>query len=169
MTTSKGLATSLDLLISSSILILVLLSTYEVYNTSVLRIQEYTDDIKTTTRALDISQALVKTPGYPVDWNELSTIDETTVTSFGIAFQDNRIDEEKLQALSTVDYDVLKQVMGLGKDDFSIQVKDVAEGSLAYDFGYSQPGYPVKVSRLALINETVVEVVVNVYGRENRL
>lgn len=63
----------------------------------------------TGTRILDI---LVKSPGYPTDW------EDKNATTIGLAAYDRTIDADKLSAFLDMDYNTTKKIFGVPYDYF---------------------------------------------------
>ena len=74
--------------------------------------------------AMSVSDSLVRQPGIPGDWNR------TTVTTVGLASQENILNETKLGEFLAMDNDTAKILLGIGNYQFYFEVRYV-NGSLA--------------------------------------
>jgi hypothetical protein len=67
-------------------------------------------------RAGIAAEMLVKSPGSPANWEEISL---DSVNSIGLASAENSIDEQKLNAFKNMDYDKARQLLNIREYDFS--------------------------------------------------
>ena len=74
--------------------------------------------------AMAASDSLVRLPGIPEDWNR------TTVTTIGLASQENMLNETKLAELMAMDNDTVERLLGLGNYRLYLEVRHV-NGTLA--------------------------------------
>jgi hypothetical protein len=74
--------------------------------------------------AMSASDALVRQPGIPEDWNSSS------VVTLGLASQENILNESKLQNFLSMDNDTIKTLLGIGNYNFYFEVR-YPNGSLA--------------------------------------
>jgi hypothetical protein len=116
---------------------------------------------------LAATNSLVFSPGDPANWNELATINESTVHSIGIVDERNVINERKVQtmaALNATHYELFKDYLGISKHEFQMQLK-AENGSVLYVVGMA-PGTENETSsleRVALLNGSMVRVVMEVW------
>jgi hypothetical protein len=74
--------------------------------------------------AMVVSDSLVRQPGIPQDW------DSGTVTTLGLASQENVLDDTKLGEFLDMDTAAIKNLLGIGGYGFYLEVRYV-NGSLA--------------------------------------
>ena len=74
--------------------------------------------------AMSASDALVRQPGIPEDW------DSSDVITLGLASQENILNESKLQNLLSLDNNTIKSLLGISNYNFYLEVR-YANGSLA--------------------------------------
>lgn len=74
--------------------------------------------------AMSVSDSLVRQPGIPQDW------DPGTVTTIGLASQENVLNEAKLSDFLDMENDSIKSLLGIGNYEFYFEVRYV-NGSLA--------------------------------------
>jgi hypothetical protein len=74
--------------------------------------------------AMSVSDSLIRQPGIPQDW------DSGTVTTLGLASQENILNETKLGELLSMENNTIKNLLGIGNYELWLEVRYV-NGSLA--------------------------------------
>jgi hypothetical protein len=121
---------------------------------------------------LGVSDSLVLSPGDPSNW-ESSVLEDAS--SFGLAAAPNRISGNKaatLQSLNATQYHRVKENMGVGQYDIYISISNFT--SAIYQFGRRANSSNSLVQsfsneRLALLNDSIVRVYVQVWRQKGRL
>jgi len=122
----KAQVWSIDTAFSIAIFLTALLMIFFSINTisNDIMINKELESINTLT--LSISDALVRLPGFPKDWNR------TTVRVLGLARDENILDEYKVSEMLDIDYDTLRVATGAGKYNIHISLFYI-NGSIAKD------------------------------------
>jgi hypothetical protein len=66
--------------------------------------------------ALTITDTIIRSRGYPEDWNESS------VQIIGLASEENILNETKILTFVQMDYETVKRILGIGAYDFYFQL-----------------------------------------------
>ncbi len=165
---SKGQISGLDLIVASMIIVFIMMSAMEVWNTTILQINKFNSKKDVDNKLLNAAEMLVKTPGDPVDWHEKQDINAQTVNTIGLAKDDNVLDTERLERLSSIEYEQMKQMIGLSKEEFYLTIKDLEspDKTILYEAGTPTQGTRVSATRYALLNDTLVELKLTLYYDE---
>lgn len=103
----KGQLFSSDMIAAVFLFFIVVSATLFAWNSAVdkyVQTMQRQDMEITGTRILD---TLVKSPGYPVDW------ENKNATTIGLASYDRTIDSKKLDAFLDMDYNATRKVFGM--------------------------------------------------------
>ncbi|MBU0761525.1 MAG: hypothetical protein KKD39_00725 [Candidatus Altiarchaeota archaeon] len=166
---SKGQLSSIDLVFASLLVVFILLTVYEVWGTTVTKTGSYHQNRKINDMLSSISEALVTTAGNPPNWHELASVNPDNISSIGFAVRQNVLDYKKLDKAAELDYADLKNILGVGGDEISIKVYDLnAANRILYDIGMDGGSTESRISRLAILNQTSVEVVVSLSKNDSR-
>lgn len=111
------------------------------------------------TELIGASEILVKSPGFPEDWETNSS----NVTVLGLASEPNMLNAAKLSNFTNLSYSHLRELLGLSHE-FSFAVQDQT-GNLLYAVGNSSAGTSssVTMTRFAVLDGQVVKVVVTAH------
>jgi hypothetical protein len=156
---AKGQIWSADLLIAS----LVLLSIFFIFVISWNNLGHNWNSSQIQNKlyfaALFASDALIAQDSG--NWENQETLENAT--SFGIVSERNKLDNKKLSKLTSADYAVVKEKLGIEGYELFINITN-GSGTF-YTFGVTPTNYDqtVVVERLAILNGTVVKVKVNVW------
>ena len=148
---------SFDFAISFLIFFLILVPTLFLFNYIIEQeiSQRSLDEIET--KALAISDSIVRTAGNPADWNA------TTVRSIGLAQQENILNITKVEYFMGMNYDTVKAVMTDGYD-FNLTIKDL-NGTVYGTVGTNPVNKTtVPVQRYAKYGDRVVSVMLKLYS-----
>ena len=117
-------------------------------------------DMETT--AIGVADQLVSTGGMPNNW----TADPLSAQSIGLAWRQNEIDPYRLSALSSLPYANAKRLLGAGRE-IMIKIETLDGGRLATisasEAETGDSSKAVEVTRMAMLNGSVVNVKVQVY------
>ena len=109
-------------------------------------------------RAIDISEMLVHSPGQPENW----TSEPLNAQSIGFARKQNLLDWNRVAAFSSLPYANAKQL--LGTDHEFLVIIETPDGARYATIGHDENSTrAVEVVRMAILNETVVKVRVRLY------
>ena len=110
------------------------------------------------TRAIDISEMLVHTGGQPENW----TGAPLSAQSIGLASKDNLLDWNRVAAFSSMPYANAKQILGTDYD--FLVIIETPDGARYATIGQdANSTRAVEVTRMAILNDTVVKVRVRLY------
>lgn len=117
----KGQVWSLDFIVSVIVFLSVLIPLFFVWNQINLQNQQELlfEDIERM--ALSLSDSLVRTGGFPEDWNE------STVSVIGLASGDNILDESKVSSflsMGAANYNMTRTLL-TGSYDFFFEITDI--------------------------------------------
>ena len=160
----------MDLVTALFFFIIILLTLFWLWSQTSRHMSEYREGIARQTRLLDISTMLVKTQGSPPDWH-LGRVSADDVHALGLATEDNVLSTAKLDALYAADYQSVREMMGLGSEDFELTVSGNYSGApvVYYDIGASPPSRErMIVRRYAIFNGTHVELKLQAYYNKTR-
>lgn len=166
MKRSKGQASSLDFVVATAmlfmVLILYILMLGHINAVSLGQIESG----ELLEANLDSSGALLLSGGDPANWNELPLINGSTVHSIGLAESRNVLHPAKVQkfvSLNSSSYEFLKESIGLSKQDFLLEIWD--DDALLYRAGLVPPqeAQVSSLERPAMLNGSVVRVMVKVW------
>ncbi|MEW6329538.1 MAG: hypothetical protein AB1468_05480, partial [Candidatus Micrarchaeota archaeon] len=155
----RGQIFSLDVLIASAILLLVLFVSIVVWAAADTRRAQFEEYRWMEWGARDASSALISTPGDPADWENLADEDfDANAHAVGLARERNVLDSRKLARLSELNstkYFEIKTLLGLAKYDVRLSVVN-ASGNEVWVWG-AGPGAgdekgALVIDRLALLN-----------------
>ena len=110
--------------------------------------------------ALSVSRQLVTSPGVPEDW----AISPLSAGSIGLASRPGVLDAYRISALSSMPYANARQSLGV-QGGFYVKIEDL-DGARFATIG-AEPANAsslVEVRRIAMLNGTIVNLKVQVYG-----
>ncbi|MFH1055383.1 MAG: hypothetical protein V1744_04745 [Candidatus Altiarchaeota archaeon] len=162
---SRGQTSGLDLVVAFMLVVFILVSVWEVWTSAITKLGLFQDKRTLDDRLLDVSELLVKTPGDPQNWHDMGEVNPDTVRSIGFALKDNVLDPAKMQRASTLEYESLRAILGLSKEDVYITIKDLESGNKTplYAMGRPPEGGRSTLSRYAVLNGSMAEVSVSLY------
>lgn len=150
MSSNKGQLFSYDFIVSA-VLFLFFFSTFffvwDYLNRQVAWQSELRDIQE---RASLLSDVLVRTDGYPVNWTSAN------VETMGLAGEDGIIDQSRLSALNATNYSTARDVMGLGRRyELYLQLNDTANRTIfVYGQPVSSPKVAVPINRYVLYDNS---------------
>lgn len=124
----------------ASLLLIAIFSTYHYYNNILERKMLYNDIQLTAFAAVDY---LVKNPGIPNNWEE----NPSNIERIGLASKSLTISTDKINNLSSIDYETQKQLLNLVGYEFNLTI--VGNG-VSYTTGtsLSDKSYIVNAKRI---------------------
>lgn len=163
---------SSELVVASCFFIMALVIFTMTWYSMVNSYNEEQQDQQMQSVLLGVSDSLVLSPGDPSNW-ESSALENAN--SFGLASAPNRISDNKaaaLQSLNATRYHRVKENMGAGQYDVYVSISNST--ATLYQFGRRANSsnslvQPFSNERLALLNDSVVQVYVQVWRAKGRL
>lgn len=159
---SKGQIISYDFMVAMVLFLLIFLTLNSIWVgifSSVIENQMQNQMQDSTYKALEV---MIKTKGYPQNWED----DPVNAEAIGLAKRKNVFDDGKVDAFKTMDYDLSKELMGLGVFDYNLNVN--AFGT-ANDFtkGIALPTDKDIYATSRIVNYKGVEAIVTLYVFRN--
>ncbi|MFH0860376.1 MAG: hypothetical protein V1921_04190 [Candidatus Altiarchaeota archaeon] len=151
--TKKGQISTLDLVLASSIFIGILLISMTTWNDVLMRSYRFENKREINQKAMDVSELLVLTGGDPAYWHlfPIEDVNADNVTSIGLAAEPNFLDRDKIEKMAQVNYDTLRDIMGLSKEDFNITIYN-STNQAVYTMGIGESEATVVMRRYALLD-----------------
>jgi hypothetical protein len=158
----KGAILTVDFFISLVIFTIIMLSIIWLWGKVRTDIKEYSVRADKREKALRLSEILVANRGKPPYWHLLD-ISSDEVSVIGLSGKHNHLMREKLEALASSTYSDVKEIMGLGREDFNLTVIKNWSGvqEVEYSIGRTNENASdqLVIRRLALLDNERVEVV----------
>ena len=115
----KGQVWTLDMALSLMIFFAALISVTMAWNFISSDIAEGQEMTEMQLKAMTVSDALIRTPGIPEDWNN------DTVTVIGLAYDDNELDSSKVSEFVSMSYQKSRSLLGIVPYNFYFEVEDI--------------------------------------------
>ncbi len=115
----KGQIAIMDMILSLMVMFFVIVALFFMHQNYQRRIDNKVEFNKLQSQSSRFLKILIETPGDPVDWE----YDATNAKSYGLAQEKNVIDENKLSAFTSLNYDDLKNKLNIFSN-FYFVVKD---------------------------------------------
>lgn len=149
---ARGQVFTLDYVIAVGIFVLVYAACIYAWNSVAYKTLEEFEATEMENTAVRACWQLTRTPGSPADWEA----DPSTALALGLAPKDRVLSQEKFNQLSVIEYEKLKNYLGVGGFDFNLRVTYI-NGSFAGEVGKIPASDKlVSVRRIAVMgNETV--------------
>lgn len=158
----KGQLSTLDLIVSMMIFLGIIYMFVWAWGEVQVTMWAFEDAQGLRDRALDITDVLLHTEGYPTDWEVFQNATVETVSSIGLASEGSVLDRDKLERMSQLPSRLVRDIMGLGKSGYHVTVKD-GDGDPIYSFGEDGDGGPV-IERPAIFEGEVVGFELRLYS-----
>jgi len=169
-------------IIFAIVLVLFTFSLWLILKDRVLHVISITEDRREIDEAAsDALSQLLETSGRPTNWDRLSTINETTVESIGVAKERNVLDSEKVETFVIMagnggaNYTAVMKLLGLDRSGyrFNFTISNLS-GSTIYGVNYtpssnlgnasfSAANTTAFIERFALLNDSLVRVTLGVW------
>ena len=155
----RGQVWSTDFVISAVIFLLALALVVFAWNYSSLRISQQNELVPAESTLIMVSDALIRTPGIPQDWNI------TSVTSIGLASDENVLDTDKLDMFINMSYEYSKSILGLERYHYYFRLLHLNGSVIQNQYGQNLTAgqYPngsvltVPIQRHVLYNSTIAK------------
>lgn len=157
----KGQIITTEFMLVGSILVILLIASLSFWYIGTTRFQENVDRTEVQLMALDISDQLVKSEGFPGDWND----DPTTTASLGLAIYERELDQSKVEAfVNDLTYDEVKDYLAVEHMDILVTIYSL-DGQILYQKGSypSDPVTVVNVRRAAVLGTDIVHLDVTLW------
>ena len=118
---TKGQATSFEFFLISGVIVLAVMSSFQIYDLTNSRTSGSHQKISMEFISIDIMDGFIKTPGNPDNWQR--NINSTL--SFGLVDKTHEMNFEKIDAFSNFDYNTSKRIMGIENFDYFFSVTSV--------------------------------------------
>ena len=152
----KGQAAITDLFIAVAIFIVLIALTTLIWNLYNARLESRLDYDTMVLKGYYIADGFVKSPGYPEDWETLSSLNQTQL--IGLAEYDHVISDAKVAKFASLSdasqptYASMKNIMRLNLYDYYFVLKD-QQGVILYSGGrYPSGKFTVNLARVVLYN-----------------
>ncbi|MBN2014242.1 MAG: hypothetical protein JW778_03590 [Candidatus Altiarchaeota archaeon] len=161
----KAQISNFDLVIAAGIFLFILFVMIGTWGEMTNKINHFEDRRSTYYKGLDITEMLVKTPGNPPNWEQLDTLNPSTVYAVGFSSQPNVLDKDKLERFDTFEYEQMRDLLGLSREDFHLLIHDVkgADEIPLYSFGNSINRSHIRVDRYAILEDNLVRLSLKLY------
>ena len=151
----KAQVASIDLFIAITVFLILLASTIYTWNLYNTRFNENLEYEKMQLIAFQITDLLVKNPGYPTGWEE----SPNSVSVIGLAQDDRVLSQDKINAFVNLDYNLSKERFNMELYDYKFRVKSLSNNVL-YQSGQNFDGdTAIVIERYALLDDeaTIME------------
>ena len=158
---NKGQVISTEFLFAIFILIILLVLGVSLWNLTATRLSE--DLIKTelATSAIEVSDYLLKSQGAPTDWEE--NITNLASLGLGATLKGNKLDRDKVSALLNLDYDKIKESLGIKSYEFYFKITDLSSNLIQISGNNTEVGlkpnassHSVNSQRIAILGNEFV-------------
>lgn len=156
---SKGQIFSIDFMASLMFFLPFLLIMIFLWNYSEIQYAETERTIDMRDKAVLISDLLLKSEGYPKDWNSAN------VVTLGLAKENNKISNEKLNRLYEINCTRFKEIFDM-KYNFFLEVTDINDNILFTDDkcgNYSNAEDIIPIQRYGLLEEKLIKMEVLIW------
>jgi len=151
---------TLDMIVSVVFFMAIVLTMLWVWTASYMHMEQYNDLSARSSRLDDIGTMLVTTGGSPSDWHQGGPFNADRILALGLARGGNELDPERLDRFVSLDYELLRRLLGLGSEDFHFTVTRDWEGTpdILYEKGSAKATSEVYVvRRFAALDGEAVE------------
>ncbi len=143
---SKGQFVTTDFSLAVSILIFLFVLGIIIWNSTSTKISQNTIKNEMETVSIDVSDQLLKSQGLPADWETQAVLN----FSLGLIDRGNELNPNKFVALTKLNYNYSKSLLGIRGYEFYVRATDV-NGNIKSD-----SGTPLKVGIVPVENSTIV-------------
>ena len=140
----KGQIAVLDLLLAIVIFIIILTGFFLTWNRYTNRLDDSKLNNELSLHSFQTIQQLVTSPGMPNNWE----VNISGVMILGLAKKDGVIDENKLNALKTLNYDQVRSLLNLKRFGMLLLIKKGNES--IYELGNVSSGRTIQIERKVL-------------------
>lgn len=152
---SKGQTTSIEFMLVSGVVALIVVASFVFYDLSARRTDEAKNKMEMEILANDIMDGLVRTNGIPGGWEDYPS----SASSFGIANDPLVLNPRKVSAFASYNYQSARQAMGIESYGYRFNVRTLNDTVIVTSGqGPTSPKVAVNPMRTAVLNGTVVYV-----------
>ena len=117
----KGQIATIDLFIALVVFFILIITVIQIWSLYNHRLGEDMDDETLQLLGFQISDFLVKSPGFPTAWEE----NVSSLEVIGLASSDRILSQEKINAFITLDYSLLKEKFNIEPFEYKFRIKDM--------------------------------------------
>lgn len=144
----KAQIASIDLFIAITIFLLLAAATIYTWNLYTARLNENLEYEKMQLIVFQITDLLVKNPGYPSAWEE----NPTNLEVIGMAQDDRILSQDKITAFTKLNYDTSKEKFNIELYDYKFRIKDLSN-NMIQESGQNFTGdTSIVIERYVLLN-----------------
>jgi hypothetical protein len=144
----KAQIASIDLFIAITVFLLLTAATIYTWNLYNLRLNENLEYEKMQLIVFQITDLLVKSPGYPTAWEE----NPTNLGVIGLAQDDRILSQDKITAFTKLNYDTSKEKFNIELYDYKFRIKDLSN-NIIQESGQNFTGdTSIVIERYVLLN-----------------
>ncbi|MBU0898615.1 MAG: hypothetical protein KKB03_04465 [Nanoarchaeota archaeon] len=156
----RGQIWSMDFIVSAIIFFIALATIMFSWNYIIQNTDEQTVINEMESSVLDITDVLVRSPGVPRDWTP------SNVQSIGLASEENKLNETKVDYFMQLDYSETKLLLGIKNYHFYFELEDLNNQTVKNqaDQNITKGVYPdtasfiqIPVERYALYRDAIVK------------
>lgn len=153
----KSQITVLDLIVAFTLFIVIVLQNFYMWNELLLKLNNievryyFEDDIR------NVVESLITMKGEPVNWDELSTVNDDTVNIIGIASSKNVLDNDKLNKLKETPYEDIQETL-FPSGYMRLEISN--ETGVVYEYGPEAYNQIARIERLVIINDSIYKLTV---------
>lgn len=150
----RGQISNFDLVIAIGIFLFILFVMVGTWTEISKKIHHYEDRRSVYYKGMDVTDILVKTTGNPAQWERLDTINTSTVPAIGFSSKPNVLDRDKLDEFEKLDYQGMRDLLGLSREDFNLIIYNIEGGNEVqlYSFGNNFNKSHVRIDRYAILD-----------------
>lgn len=157
----KGQVISTEFLFAVFVLIILFVLGVSLWNLTATKLSE--DLIKTelAASAIEVSDYLLKSQGAPTDWEE--NVTKVTSLGLGVVLKANKLDRDKVSALLNLNYDKIKESLGIKSHEFYFKITDLSGNLIQISGNNTEVGlkpnassYSVNSRRIAILGNEFV-------------
>lgn len=157
----KGQIITTEFMLVATILVVLLIASLSFWFIGSSRFQENVDRTEIQLTALDVSDQLVKSGGFPEDWNEHTS----TTVSLGLVVYERDLDQSKVETfMNNLTYSEIKDYLAIENLEILVTIYSL-DGQTLYQTG-SYPDNPetvANVRRAAVLGTDIVHVDVMIW------
>ena len=154
----KSQTVTLDIVFAMVIFILFVTATFRIWNIYSERFYLNVESQDKWNMAFQITDLLVKSPGYPVDWDKHFA--DTQI--LGFAYNDRNLSQDKIDkflvqsndTFTPGGYDRIKELLNIERYDFLFRVVDISKHRIPGNLSgrYYENNFTVTIRRLVMVD-----------------
>lgn len=157
----RGQVTSLDLVISMFVFLVILIFVISLWSLFSSRLSENVANEELQLVAFQVSDILMKSRGIPDNWED----DPNSTIIFGLRDNYRYLDENKITAFTSLDYNLIKQRFNIERFDFLIEFIDGDEVEYSSGLSPEDAEHIIAVTRYAIVGIDIYEIVFTLWTK----